>query len=112
MKYLKFNGKSTKGITVDAAADQIRGEEGTQVELLIKRENEPNKIYKITRANIELKSVSTKTPKYAKIAPNIGYIRLSSFISKNATMEFQNALIENRNKDGIILDLRSNPGGF
>ena len=107
---LEINGKSTKGITVDAAADQIRGEEGTQVELLIKRENEPNKIYKITRANIELKSVSTKTPKYAKLAPNIGYIRLSSFISKNATMEFQNALIENRNKDGIILDLRSNPG--
>ena len=109
---LELNGKSTKGITVDAAADQIRGEEGTQVELLIKRENEPNKIYKITRANIELKSVSTKTPKYAKLAPNIGYIRLSSFISKNATMEFQNALIENRNKDGIILDLRSNPGGL
>ncbi len=109
---LEINGKSTKGITVDAAADQIRGEEGTQVELLIKRENEPNKIYKITRANIELKSVSTKTPKYAKLAPNIGYIRLSSFISKNATMEFQNALIENRNKDGIILDLRSNPGGL
>ena len=27
-------------------------------------------------------------------------------------MEFQNALIENRNKDGIILDLRSNPGGL
>ena len=109
---LEINGKSTKGITVDAAADQIRGEEGTQVELLIKRENEPNKIYKITRANIELKSVSTKTPKYAKLAPDIGYIRLSSFISKNATMEFQNALIENRNKDGIILDLRSNPGGL
>ncbi len=109
---LEINGKSTKGITVDAAADQIRGEEGTQVELLIKRDNEPNKVYKITRANIELKSVSTKIPKYAKIAPNIGYIRLSSFISKNATMEFQNALIENRSKDGIILDLRSNPGGL
>ena len=109
---LEINGKSTKGITVDAAADQIRGEEGTQVELLIKRENEPNKIYKITRANIELKSVSTKTPKYAKLAPNIGYIRPRSFISKHAIMEFQNALIENRNKDGIILDLRSNPGGL
>lgn len=109
---LEINGKSTKGITVDAAAEQIRGEEGTQVELLIKRDKEPNKIYKITRANIELKSVSTKVPKYAKLAPNIGYIRLSSFISKNATMEFQNALIENRDKDGIILDLRSNPGGL
>ena len=109
---LEINGNSAKGITVDAAAEQIRGEEGTQVELLIKRENEAPKLYKITRANIELKSVSTKVPKYAKLSPDVGYIRLSSFISKNATMEFQNALIENRDKEGIILDLRSNPGGL
>ncbi len=109
---LEIDGKSTKGITVDAAADKIRGEEGTSVELLIKRDGEENKIYKIKRANIEIKSVSTKIPKYAKISPNIGYIRLSSFISRNATMEFENALIENRNKDGIIIDLRSNPGGL
>ncbi len=109
---LEIDGKSTKGITVDAAADKIRGQEGTQVELLVKRGNEEPKLYKITRANIELKSVSTKVPKYAKLSPNVGYIRLSSFISKNATMEFQNALIENRDKDGIILDLRSNPGGL
>ena len=109
---LEIDGKSTKGITVDAAADKIRGEEGTTVELLIKRDKEENKIYKIKRANIELKSVSTKIPKYAKLSPNVGYIRLSSFISKNATMEFQNALIQNRDKDGIIIDLRSNPGGL
>ncbi len=64
------------------------------------------------RTNIEIKSVSTKIPKYAKISPNIGYIRLSSFISRKATMEFENGLIENRNKDGIIIDLRSNPGGL
>lgn len=109
---LEIDGKSTKGITVDAAAEKIRGQEGTQVELLVKRGSEEPKLYKITRANIELKSVSTKVPKYAKLSPNVGYIRLSSFISKNATMEFQNALIENRDKDGIILDLRSNPGGL
>lgn len=109
---LEIDGNSTKGITVDAAAEKIRGEEGTQVELLVKRGKEEPKLYKITRANIELKSVSTKVPKYAKISPNVGYIRLSSFISKNATMEFQNALIENRDKDGLIIDLRSNPGGL
>ena len=36
---LSIDGKSTKGITVDKAADQIRGEEGTQVTLLIKRKD-------------------------------------------------------------------------
>ncbi len=109
---LEIDGQSTKGITVDAAADKIRGKEGTQVKLLVKRGNEPAKLYTITRENIELKSVSTKLPENVKIAPNIGYIRLSSFISKNATDEFKKALDDNKDKDGIIIDLRSNPGGL
>lgn len=109
---LEIDGKSTKGITVDAAADKIRGKEGTQVKLLVKRGNEEAKLYTITRANIELKSVSTKLPENVKLAPNIGYIRLSSFISRNAAIEFKNAMNENRDKDAYIIDLRSNPGGL
>ncbi len=109
---LEIDGKSTKGITVDAAADKIRGKEGTQVKLLVKRGNEEAKYYTITRANIELKSVSTKLPENIQIAPNIGYIRLSSFISKNAAEEFRAALEKNQDKDGLIIDLRSNPGGL
>ncbi len=99
---LEINGESTKGITVEAAADKIRGPEGTSVKLLIKRKGAANKLYTIQRANIELKSVSTKA----------GYIRLSSFISRNAASEFQNALNQLKDKDGIIIDLRSNPGGL
>lgn len=57
---LSIDGKSTKGITVDKAADQIRGEEGTQVTLLIKRKDMEPKEYTITRAEIEIKSVSQK----------------------------------------------------
>ncbi len=109
---LEINGKSTKGITVDAAAEQIRGPEGTQVTLLVKRGKEQAKTYKITREKIEIKSVSTKPPEFAKIPDNIGYIRLSSFISRNAAGEFEQALIENCDKDGLIIDLRSNPGGL
>ena len=109
---LEINGKSTKGITVDAAAEQIRGPEGTQVTLLVKRGKEPAKTYKITREKIEIKSVSTKAPEFVKIPDNIGYIRLSSFISRNTTSEFEQALIENCDKDGLIIDLRSNPGGL
>lgn len=109
---LEINGKSTKGITIDKAADQIRGEEGTYVTLLIKRKNQPNKEYKIQRAEIEIKSVSTKIPEKAQLDDCVGYIRLSSFISKNATTEFQDALKLNKNKKGYIIDLRSNPGGL
>ena len=109
---LEINGESTKGITVEAAADKIRGPEGTNVKLLIKRKGVPNKLYTIQRANIELKSVSTKAPKIGKVDDNLGYIRLSSFISRNAASEFQNALNQLKDKDGIIIDLRSNPGGL
>lgn len=109
---LEIDGQSTKGITIDKAADKIRGEEGTFVTLLIKRKNQPNKAYKIQRAEIELKSVSTKVPENAKLDDCVGYIRLSSFISKNAITEFDNALKEYKNKKGYIIDLRSNPGGL
>lgn len=109
---LEIDGQSTKGITIDKAADKIRGEEGTYVTLLIKRKNQENQLYKIQRAEIELKSVSTKIPENAKLEDNIGYIRLSSFISKNATMEFEQALNLQKDKKGYIIDLRSNPGGL
>lgn len=109
---LEINGNSTKGITIDKAADQIRGEEGTFVTLLIKRKNQPNTPYKIQRAEIEIKSVSTKIPEHAKVDDSVGYIRLSSFISKNATSEFECALTQYKDKKGYIIDLRSNPGGL
>ncbi len=109
---LEIDGKSTKGITIDKAADQIRGEEGTYVTLLIKRKNQENKLYKIQRAEIELKSVSTKPPTMAKVDDSLGYIRLSSFISKNAAGEFESAIKQFEDKKGYIIDLRSNPGGL
>lgn len=108
---LEINGVSTKGITIDKAADKIRGEEGTNVTLLIKRKDEI-KTYTIARKEIELKAVSTKVPNNVKVSDQIGYIRLSSFISKNAGKEFENVLQQYKNKKGFIIDLRSNPGGL
>lgn len=108
---LEIDGVSTKGITIDKAADKIRGEEGTTVTLLIKRKDLV-KPYAIVRKEIELKSVSTKVPNDVKLNDDIGYIRLSSFISKNAAKEFENILLQERGKKGYIIDLRSNPGGL
>lgn len=108
---LEINGESTKGISIDKAADKIRGEEGTTVDLLVKRKNEVQK-YTIVRKEIELKAVSTKVPNNVNLYDDIGYIRLSSFISKNAGKEFEDILSQYRNKKGFIIDLRSNPGGL
>jgi len=110
---LEIDGVSTKGITIDKAADKIRGNAGTNVTILVKRKDEEPKAYTITRAEIEIKSVSTKTPIETQIPDSIQYIRLSSFISKNASQEVLNILKSTQNsKKGYILDLRSNPGGL
>lgn len=109
---LEIDGKSTKGITVDKAADQIRGREGTTVTLLIKRGSNEPKLYTITRATIEIKSISQKIPDNIAMPSDIGYIRLSSFISRNAASEFRSILEQGNNKKGFIIDLRSNPGGL
>ena len=110
---LEIDGVSTKGITVDKAADKIRGKEGTQVTLLIKRAGMEPKSYTITRAEIEVKSISQKIPtENITIPDDLCYIRLSSFISRNATTEFGTILNNNRDKKGFIIDLRSNPGGL
>ena len=109
---LEIDGVSTKGITVDKAADKIRGKEGTQVTLLVKRKDVAPKTYTITRAEIEIKSISQKLPTDMTIPNDFCYIRLSSFIRRNAATEFGNILNTNRNKKGFIIDLRSNPGGL
>ena len=109
---LEINGESTKGINIDAAADKIRGEKGTTVTLLIQRKGVPNKTYSIIRDEIEIKSVSEKPPFETDIPKDIKYIRLSSFISKNAAGEIESILNNSKDAKGYIIDLRSNPGGL
>ncbi len=109
---LEIDGASTKGITVDKAADKIRGKEGTQVTLLVKRKDAAPKTYTITRAEIEIKSISQKIPDKINMPDDFCYIRLSSFISRNAASEFGTILNNSKNKKGFIIDLRSNPGGL
>ena len=112
-RILEINGESTKGISIDVAADKIRGEKGTTVTLLIQRKGVPNKLYSVVRDEIEVKSVSCKPPfETTKIPNDIQYIRLSSFISKNAAREIESILNNSSGMKGFIIDLRSNPGGL
>lgn len=110
-RILEINGVSTKGISIEKAADQIRGEIGTNVKLLVKRKDS-ELTFNVTRAEIEVKAVTTKPPIDVKVPDDVQYIRLSSFISKNASSEIRDILVKSRDKKGYILDLRSNPGGL
>lgn len=112
-RIIEINGVSTKGITIEKAADQIRGEVGTNVKLLVKRKDAAEPItFNVTRAEIEVKAVSVKPPLEVQIPADVQYIRLTSFISKNASTEIRDILVKSRDKKGYILDLRSNPGGL
>lgn len=107
----EIDGQSTKGISVKEAADKIRGKQGSSVTLMIKRGNLIKK-YSIIRDKINVKSVSIKEPKTVKLDNRIGYIRLNSFLSSSASTEMLSALKTLNNKEGYILDIRSNPGGL
>ena len=108
---LSIDGKSTKGLSVKDAADSIRGRKGTKVKLLIRRNNK-DKVYEIVRDEIKIKAASTRTPFDTKVPGDIGYIRLNSFLSKNASNEIMTILQQYKNKEAVILDIRSNPGGL
>ncbi len=109
---LAIDGVSTKDMSIDKAADKIRGKKGTAVELLIKRKNVPNKTYRIVRDEIEIKSLSEKLPDDFKLDDKIAYIRLSSFMGRNVGNEFEDLMVKCKDKEGIIIDLRANTGGL
>ena len=105
---LKIDDQATLNMTLDEAVSLMRGKPKTDITLTIVRKgnNEPLKI-KITRDIIKIQSVFTK-----KIEDeNLLYLRVSSFDTK-VTDGLEKAIEENPKVDGIILDLRNNPGGL
>ncbi len=103
----EINGKTTKGLSVEEAAKQIKGPINSQVKLTLLR-NKTTIQVTIVRADIPIKAVQT-----AKIInDSIGYIRLSSFISQQANKEVRDALGQLTKAKALILDLRDNPGGL
>ena len=89
-------------------AAKVRGDEGTQVVLTVRRQGQEDFDVTLTRAIIPL-----TTAKGTIIdGTNIGYIRIASF-SENTGKEFAKELaaLKEQNMGGLIVDLRANPGG-
>jgi carboxyl-terminal processing protease len=107
---VKIDGELTRGITLLEAVKKLRGRPGTKVTLTVLREkaNEVKDI-PVERAIIKIESV-----REAKIVEDhIGYIRLSDF--REQTVQDLTAALEQLKldgMDGLILDLRNNPGGL
>jgi C-terminal peptidase (prc) len=105
---IEINGEPTDKMTLFQAVKKMRGQPGTKVTLTIFRKgvDKPFKV-EIVRDIIKVKSVKTKELENGKI----GYIRLTQF-QENSADEFEKALKQFKNKEGIIIDLRNNPGGL
>lgn len=104
-----IDGVETTGMSVEEAVSLIRGEKGTQVVLTIAREGVDGLTdYSITRDKIVIDSV-----KWSIDDQNIMTIGISTFNHDTSEL-FSEAIQEalSANVGGIILDLRSNPGGL
>ena len=105
---LAVNSQPISEIEPGEVALKIRGEVGSDVELLIHREGEEDKTYKITREVIKVDTVFGKM-----LDDKLGYIRITNF-SENTGKEFKEAYaqLEEQGMKGLIIDLRENPGGL
>jgi carboxyl-terminal processing protease len=106
-RILAIDGRSTAGESVNSLVFEVRGEAGTDVTLTVERGDERLDIT-ITRAVIDLQEVSAEL-----LDDGIGYIRLTSFTDRAPGM-FRDALqsLLDQGADGIVFDLRGNPGGY
>ncbi|WP_457563545.1 S41 family peptidase [Caminibacter pacificus] len=107
---LKINDKATIDMSLDEAVNLMRGKPGTKITLTIVRKGQKPFTVTITRAIIKVKSVKAKD---LENYPKIKYIRISSF-DKNVVPSLKKILanLKNEGKEGIIIDLRNNPGGL
>jgi carboxyl-terminal processing protease len=107
---VKIDGKSSAGLSIDDAATRLRGPEGTQVTLTLRREGETEE----RDVTLERKVIVTHSVPYSFVAASgVGYLRLASF-SENSGAEVRAALDRLR-KEGAksaVLDLRQDPGGL
>lgn len=109
---LKVDGESIEGFNLFQATSKIRGKKGTKVQLEIVREGLKNPlIVEVKRDEIPQITVQSDIKKQNEKA--IGYIEISSF-SKDTSAEFKKQLhsLESKGIQGLIIDVRGNPGGL
>jgi len=106
----KVDGKPTDGLNTTQVAEMLKGPKGTQVHVTILREGyeQPLEV-SITRDEISQSSVDDSF----MIRPGVAYIHISKF-NENTNDELTDALrkLGEKNLQGLVLDLRGNPGGL
>ena len=103
----KVDQTELAGLTLDESVDLMRGEAGTAVTIFVRRGSEDLE-FRLIRARITTSSVNWEVRD-----GQIGYIRISHFEQPTAN-QFRQAMRQLEQEDirGLVIDLRSNPGGY
>lgn len=109
---VEVDGAKTSDLGFNQTINKIRGADGTTVHLAVIRENIEDQItFDVMRGKITVKSVSWELKTIAD--KKFEYIKINQFGDDTSAL-FDQAVKETlaKNPDGIILDLRNNPGGY
>ncbi len=107
-----LNGDSVQGLSLQEAVEQMRGERGTAIKILIRREGAAQPI----EMSLTREVIRPQVVRFRMEGNDIGYVRLTSF-NEQTDAGLRRALDSLRqqagnNLKGIVLDLRNNPGGL
>jgi carboxyl-terminal processing protease len=109
-RIVKIAGESTKGMTLVEAVSKMRGKKGTPVTLTVYRDGwDKVKDVPVVRAEIKIQSVKSE-----ELEPAYGYVRLTSF-NESAAADVKKAIEKLQSKkklQGLVFDMRTNPGGL
>ncbi len=102
------DGKSTDNMTTANVADLVKGPRGSRVHITILREGAERPLeFNVVRDEIPRHSVDV----HFLLRPGIGYLHISSFI-ETTNSELEKALQDFGSLNGLVLDLRQDPGGL
>jgi len=109
---MKLDSTAVKGLTLNEAVKLMRGKPGSSIILQVFRKGIDSPFdLKVTRAQIKTKSVKAKL-----VEPNYAYIRVTQFqerTGEDLAIALKKLRAENKFAfNGIILDIRNNPGGL
>jgi carboxyl-terminal processing protease len=106
---IQIDGRPTRQILPQEAADLMRGEPGSEVTITVAREGQEPFDLTVTREIIAITSVRSRM-----LEPGYAYLRISQFrvnTSNELEEEIEELYAENDEIKGLVLDLRNNPGG-
>ncbi len=112
-RIVKINDESTLNMPLQEAVNRLRGRPGSKVTIFIRRETPAGKWsaprpVELTRDRIQIESVERRMLK-----DGVGYIKINNF-QGNTERDLRSALAALHKKEmvGLVLDLRTNPGGL